>query len=1199
MMRVAAAMMALLVCGVTTAATFNVPGNYSTIQAAVDVASDGDEILVAPGIYTSSHPGHVVDTRSKAIAIRSTGGAAVTTINGEDVRRGLACFSGEVDSTIVEGFTIKSCFSSDYDYDNSGSISTWERSGGGILCHESSPTLTDCIIDANTTNDDGGGIYCYSNSDPTINNCTISGNTGGGIYCDGSSPTITECTITNHSGSGIYCDGGSPTITGCTISDNTTTRNGGGIYCYSNSSPTITGCVISGNAANGTGLFDGGGGIYCQGGSPTISGCTITNNTANGYGSSGTGGGGIYCYSSDPTITGCEISNNTAINDGGGIYCEYGSDPTITGCMITGNTASSGGGIYSNNSDPTISGCEISDNTANDSGGGIYCVVGSDPTITDCTISGNTADYGGGIYCSSNSDPTLIDTSVCGNQADQIYGPWIDGGGVCLSFSCDDNDGDGTPDACQGSIDDGIHEVPSEFGTIQAAIQAAGHGDTVLVGPGTYTSTGDWVINPGGMPITIKSTHGPALTTIDGQWTRRVVACTSGETAATVIDGFTIKYGDADDGGGILCAYNSDPTITDCVISGNTANDDGGGIYCDDSDPTITGCTISGNTATDNGGGIYFEGDSDLTITDCTISGNTASGTYGRGGGIYCGGHWQSSSNPTITDCTISGNTAGAGGGGIYCNSYSSPTITGCTISGNTANGIDSYAGGGGIYCYSDATLNYCTITSNTAIADGGGIWCSGTTIRYSTISGNIAEDGGGIYCCSGEPHLLNCVVCGNDSEDPENQIRCAWIDDGGNTVEVSCVPAACCVDEECVMQDPSACVALGGEFQGVGTDCSNDPCTVIVGACCANEICSVTTYADCGGAWLGDGTTCDGADPCAPQGACCVDEVCSITTALECQGSWLGADTSCLDGPCVLPGTKLVPAEYPTIQAAIDAAIDGDLILVSPGTYTGSGWAVIDVSGKNLVIRSAGGSDVTILDGEDQRAVIECGGIVAFTIEGFTITRGRSNVGAGVYISGSAAHMMRDCVITANTATYRGGGVYCSTNAQPRFEQCSISQNVSSNNGGGVYCALNSAPEFRDTAINENTTSASGGAFALSTNAHVYIEGSTILLNTAAYAGAFYCTSSGSATLVGVEACGNGSNAFVCAWQDGGGNSIMDECSTPCVDVNGDGATEVHDLLAVLEHWGSDEPSADVDDDGVVGMGDLVAVLDAWGPCP
>ena len=359
-MRVVAVMMALMVCGVATAATINVPGDYSTIQAAVDAASNGDVILVSPGTYTSSHPGHVVDTRGKAIAIRSTGGAAVTTINGEGERLGLACFSGEVDSTIVEGFTIKSCSSSDYDYTNNGFISNWERSGGGILCHESSPTISGCDISGNTAAD-GGGIYCSGGS-PTISGCTISGNTahygeagdaffggrGGGICCNGGSPTITGCTITNNTGDhagGIYCSYSSPTITDCTITGNTDDSDeggegGGGIYC-DNSSPTISGCDISGNTAAD------GGGISCSGGRPTISGCTISGNTAH------FSGGGINGDTFSPTISGCTISNNTA-NEGGGIYFSE-SNSTLSNTIVCGNVLHQIYGYYSDEGGNTIS----------------------------------------------------------------------------------------------------------------------------------------------------------------------------------------------------------------------------------------------------------------------------------------------------------------------------------------------------------------------------------------------------------------------------------------------------------------------------------------------------------------------------------------------------------------------------------------------------------------------------------------------------------------------------------------------------------------------------------------------------------------------------------------------------------------------------------------------------------------------------
>ncbi|MCP4211780.1 MAG: hypothetical protein GY764_09920, partial [Halieaceae bacterium] len=194
MMRVAAAMMALLVCGVTTAATINVPADYTTIQAAVDAASNGDEILVAPGTYTDTQDGHVVDMKAKAITLRSTDGAAVTIIDGQNARRGIACYQGETNATVIDGFTITNGFGVEYDYNGDGDIDWWEDDGGGIYCwYSSSPTITDCTITNNTASSGGGGAFLW---DSVLTDCTISNNAanyGGGIYCNGGNLRIRGC----------------------------------------------------------------------------------------------------------------------------------------------------------------------------------------------------------------------------------------------------------------------------------------------------------------------------------------------------------------------------------------------------------------------------------------------------------------------------------------------------------------------------------------------------------------------------------------------------------------------------------------------------------------------------------------------------------------------------------------------------------------------------------------------------------------------------------------------------------------------------------------------------------------------------------------------------------------------------------------------------------------------------------------------
>jgi hypothetical protein len=224
--------------------------------------------------------------------------------------------------------------------------------------------------------------------------------------------------------------------------------------------------------------------------------------------------------------------------------------------------------------------------------------------------------------------------------------------------------------------------------SIQAAINAALPGDTVLVHDGTYVEN----INFLGKAITVRSANGPASTIIDGSSSGIVVTFTTGEGSGSVLEGFTITNANApgDWGGGIRC-YSSSPTITNCIITGNSSYA-GGGISCESgSSPTITNCTISGNTAF-LGGGIFCKSGSSPTITNCIISGNTGAA---HSGGIGC----DSGCSPIITNCIISGNTAGDGGG-IY--SYlSSPTIINCTISGNTA----TNGNGGGIRCQQGTAL--------------------------------------------------------------------------------------------------------------------------------------------------------------------------------------------------------------------------------------------------------------------------------------------------------------------------------------------------------------------------------------------------------------------------------------------------------------------------------------------------------------
>jgi hypothetical protein len=132
------------------------------------------------------------------------------------------------------------------------------------------------------------------------------------------------------------------------------------------------------------------------------------------------------------------------------------------------------------------------------------------------------------------------------------------------------------------------------------------------------------------------------------------------------------------------------------------------------------------------------------------------------------------------------------------------------------------------------------------------------------------------------------------------------------------------------------------------------------------------------------------------------------------------------------------VPADHATIQAAINASVDGDTVIVAPGTYS----ELVRLNGKAITLRSESGAGKTIIDGGALGTTMKFvnGETSATVLEGFTIRNGRAAVGGGMYIN-SASPTIRDCVIASNVALDRGGGV-AAVNARPTFTNCEINSN-------------------------------------------------------------------------------------------------------------------------------------------------------------
>jgi hypothetical protein len=317
------------------------PADFDSIQAAVDYASDGDVVLVAPGTYTSTDD-QVVDLEGKRILLAaSIPGTAI--IDGESFRRGVRCRNGETAKTVVEGFLIRNCRASWYDWNDNDAIDFWEYFGGGVWNRDgSSPTIRGCIFEGNDAeyggailNGDETGSICR----PTIVDCAFFDNgssacLGGAIYNWGAEPRITDCDFIENrgffGGAVLNFDGSRPEFERCLFRENIAASDGGAMYNDA-SSPILLECVMDGNAAG-----DEGGGIFnADPGSsaaiPEFIDCEFTNNTANGE------GGAMHNFSISPVLDGCSMRENIA-STGGGIYSWNGSTPRLREILACGNT---------------------------------------------------------------------------------------------------------------------------------------------------------------------------------------------------------------------------------------------------------------------------------------------------------------------------------------------------------------------------------------------------------------------------------------------------------------------------------------------------------------------------------------------------------------------------------------------------------------------------------------------------------------------------------------------------------------------------------------------------------------------------------------------------------------------------------------------------------------------------------------------
>lgn len=210
------------------------------------------------------------------------------------------------------------------------------------------------------------------------------------------------------------------------------------------------------------------------------------------------------------------------------------------------------------------------------------------------------------------------------------------------------------------------------------------------------------------------------------------------------------------------------------------------------------------------------------------------------------------------------------------------------------------------------------------------------------------------------------------------------------------------------------------------------------------------------------------------------------------------------------------VPSDFTGIQAALNAANEGDTILVQPGHYYENlNWP--EVNGIKLI--SAGTPQNTFIDGKGIDRVIYISNPFGFyiidsttIIQGFTIMNGHLNnpqewaYGAGIYLE-NASPILKNLVVNKNISTGQwcfGAGIYMFSSS-PLIEQVEVTENIlestSWSYGAGIYISDNSNPIIQNALISKNKMMSGakwyyGGGVYIENNSHVKLLNSVISFN-------------------------------------------------------------------------------------------------------
>ena len=496
--------------------------------------------------------------------------------------------------------------------------------------------------------------------------------------------------------------------------------------------------------------------------------------------------------------------------------------------------------------------------------------------------------------------------------------------------------------------------------------------------------------------------------------------------------------------------------------------------------------------------------------------------------------------------------------------------VDGIEIEGIHFTGSRATSGGGLDIVSASVSVENCLFTDNTASDRGGGLAFDGGDLSLvdCVFEDNTANSGGGASFVGGTVSVINCLFEDNDAETGSGGNGAG----GGFSVQTSDI----FLTGSSVI-DNSADGGGGGILASSGTLAVSDSVISDNEAVVGGGI-----YVVQASAALANSRVC-GNDP---------DQI---------VGSWTNEGGTLVGPDC---GLLFVPQDFPTIQGAVDAARDGDVIVIAPGTYSGEpGEPTVRVNGKTLTITGASSPQ------SPPQVMIDGGGVA----EAFRADESSDGDECSLllqnlhFISGglslrSGTHVVTNCIVEDAP----GGAFFM--NSQVTATDCIFRGNYSTQFAGVILFAnpVETHVTMVDCLIEENTAGPGGTSGIYVAMAKLTLDGCTVRNNASDAPGlsGVWNESSIPAEVLDTTICGNTlndepSDQILGPWTDQGGNTVAPVCASDCpADLNGDGIVDGADLSSLLGAWGGSGGPADIDGSGQVDGADLAALLGDWGDC-